>query len=304
MSEVQCLNCSSEFKRLAMIILDILIGGLLTGGIYALLAVGFNLQYGVVRVMNVAHGEFIMLAALSTYSLNVAFGMNPLISLAIFGPLMFILGLLIHKVLFEHLRKVSGSIEMFESRSLLITFGLLFIIQNVALLAWGADIKGYSFLSSPVNLLGAKFAANRLLVLLFALSILLIFYFFLVSTRLGKGIRAATQDMRGAQLIGINIQWMYGLCFGLGALLAGFTGVLMSTMFAVSPAMGFQYTIIAVIVVVLGGLGNILGSLIGGLILGLISSFVLRFEPGLELVVFYILFMIILVLKPKGIFGK
>ena len=110
--------------------------------------------------------------------------------------------------------------------------------------------------------------------------------------------------MKGAQLIGINIQWMYGLCFGLGALLAGLTGVLMSTMFSVSPVIGFQYTIIAVIVVVLGGLGNILGSLIGGLILGLISSFVLRFEPGLELVVFYVLFMIILLLKPKGLFGK
>jgi len=165
-------------------------------------------------------------------------------------------------------------------------------------------MRGYTFLSNPVNLLGAKFAANRLFVLMFALFILLIFYFFLVRTRLGKGIRAATQDMKGAQLIGINIQWMYGLCFGLGALLAGFTGVLMSTMFAVSPVMGFHYTVIAIIVVVVGGLGNILGSLIGGLILGVISSLVLRFEPGLELVVSYVLFMIILLWKPKGIFGK
>jgi len=287
-----------------MITIDIIIGGLLTGGIYALLAVGFNLQYGVVRVMNVAHGEFIMLAAMSTYSLFVAFGINPLISLAILGPMMLLVGLMIHKVLFERLRRVSGSIETFEGRSLLITFGLLFIVQNVAFIAWGADIRGYTFLSNPINLLGAKFAANRILVLFFSLFTLLIFYFFLVGTRLGKGIRAATQEMKGAQLVGINIQRMYGLCFGLGALLAGFTGVLMSTMFAVSPVMGFHYTIIAVIVVVLGGLGNILGSLVGGLILGIISSFVLRFEPGLELVVFYILFMIMLLWKPKGIFGK
>ena len=287
-----------------MITIDIIIGGLLTGGIYALLAVGFNLQYGVVRVMNVAHGEFIMLAAMSTYSLFVAFGINPLISLAIFGPMMLLVGLMIHKVLFERLRRVSGSIETFEGRSLLITFGLLFIVQNVAFIAWGADIRGYTFLSNPINLLGAKFAANRIFVLFFSLFTLLIFYFFLVGTRLGKGIRAATQEMKGAQLVGINIQRMYGLCFGLGALLAGFTGVLMSTMFAVSPVMGFHYTIIAVIVVVLGGLGNILGSLVGGLILGIISSFVLRFEPGLELVVFYILFMMILLWKPRGIFGK
>jgi branched-chain amino acid transport system permease protein len=287
-----------------MIVLDILIGGLLTGGIYALVAVGFNLQYGVVRVMNVAHGEFIMLAAMSTYSLFVLLKINPLVSLCLLGPLMFIVGLFIHKILFENLRKVSGSIEKFESRSLLITFGLLFIVQNIAFIVWGADIRGYSFLSTPVSLLGAIFAANRLLVLFFALFILLIFYLFLSRTRLGKGIRASTQDMRGAQIVGINIQWMYGLCFGFGALLAGFTGVLMSTMFAVSPVMGFHFTITAVIVVVLGGLGNILGSLIGGLILGVVSSIVLRFEPGLELVVSYILFMIILLFKPKGIFGK
>lgn len=287
-----------------MIVLDVIIGGLLTGGIYALLAAGFSLQYGVSRVLNVSHGEFIMLGAMATYSLYIPFGINPLVSLAIVGPVFLIIGSLINRILFERIRRLAGSLEVFEGWSILVSFGLLFIIQNVALLAWGADERGYKFLVIPVNLLGSIFAANRLVALSLAVVIGLSFFFFLVRTRLGKAIRAAAQEETGAQLIGVNIHWMHGLCFGFGALLAGLAGVLISTMFTVSPFMGLPYTIIAIIVVVLGGLGNILGSLVGGLILGLIGSIVLHIEPGLELAVLYMLFMLILLVRPKGIFGK
>ena len=287
-----------------MIVLDVIIGGLLTGGIYALLAAGFSLQYGVSRVLNVSHGEFIMLGALAAYSLYVPFGINPLVSLVILGPIFFIIGSLTNRILFERLRRIAGSIEVFEGQSILVSFGLLFIIQNLALLAWGADERGYKFLVIPINLLGSIFAANRLVALSLAVVIGLSFFFFLVRTRLGKAVRAAAQEETGAQLIGVNIQWMHGLCFGFGASLAGFAGVLISTMFTVSPFMGLPYTIIAIIVVVLGGLGNIIGSLVGGLILGLIGSIVLHIEPGLELAVLYILFMLILLIRPKGIFGK
>ena len=287
-----------------MIVLDVIIGGLLTGGIYALLAAGFSLQYGVSRVLNVSHGEFIMLGAMATYSLYVPFGINPLVSLAIVGPILFVIGFLTNKILFERIRKLAGSVEVFEGWSILVSFGLLFIIQNVALLAWGADERGYKFLVIPVDLFGSIFAANRLLALLLAVVIGICFFLFLVRTRLGKAIRAAAQEETGAQLIGVNIRWMHGLCFGFGALLAGVAGVLISTMFTVSPFMGLPYTIIAIIVVVLGGLGNILGSLVGGLILGLIGSIVLHIEPGLELAVLYLLFMLILLVRPKGLFGK
>jgi branched-chain amino acid transport system permease protein len=287
-----------------VIVLDVIIAGLLTGGIYALLAAGFSLQYGVARVLNVSHGEFIMLGALAAYSLYVPFGINPLVSLAIVGPILFIIGFLINKILFERIRRLAGSIEVFEGWSILVSFGLLFIIQNVALLAWGPNEKGYTFLAVPINLLGAIFPANRLVALLIAVVIGLSFFLFLMGTRLGKAIRAASQEETGAQLIGVNIRWMHGLCFGLGALLAGLAGALISTMFTVSPFMGLPYTIIAIIVVVLGGLGNIMGSLVGGLILGLIGSIVLHIEPGLELAVLYLLFMLILLVRPKGIFGK
>ncbi len=285
-------------------VLDTIIGGILTGAIYALLAAGFNLQYGVARVMNLSHGEFIMLGAMATFSLYVTFGINPLISLAICGPLFFLLGILVHRVLFQPLRGSSESPPIFEGRSLLVSFGLLFCIQNAALLIWGADLRGYTFLDNPVDILGAIFPANRLVCLLFSVVILLAFYFFLVRTRLGKAIRAAAQEMTGAQLIGINIHLMYGLCFGLGALLAGLCGVLLSTIVTVSPLMGMPYSIIAIIVVVLGGLGNVLGSLAGGLILGIIGSIMQHTKPGLELVVFYVIFMLIMLIRPKGIFAK
>jgi branched-chain amino acid transport system permease protein len=282
----------------------VIIGGLLTGGIYALLAAGLSLQYGVARVLNVSHGEFIMLGAMAAYSLFVSLGINPLLSLVIVGPILFIIGYLINKILFERFRRVAGSRKAFEGNTILVSFGLLFIIENVALLAWSPDERGYIFLSIPINLLGAIFAAYRLVALFLALAIGSAFFFFLTRTRLGKAIRAASQEETGAQLIGVNIRWMQGLCFGFGAVLAGVAGVLISTLFTVSPFMGFPYSIIAIIVVVLGGLGNIIGSVIGGLILGLIGNIVLHIEPGLEMAVFYVLFMLILLVRPKGILGK
>jgi branched-chain amino acid transport system permease protein len=285
-------------------ILDITIGGLLTGGIYALTAVGLNLQYGVARVLNIAHGEFIMLGAFATYLLYTLFGINPLVSLSIVGPIVFIIGFLIHNTLFQYLRSSSESIGAFEGRSLLASFGLLFIIQNIALLSWGPEIKGYIYLAEPVNIFGTIFAANRLVALLFAIAIGSAFYLFLVRTRIGKAIRAAAQDPETAQLMGVNIHRMLGLCFGLGALMAGLAGSLISMMFEITPHMGLPYTVIALIVVVLGGLGSIPGSFIGGLILGLIGSIVTYIDPGLSLVAYYMIFILLLLVKPTGILGK
>jgi len=274
------------------------------GGIYALIAMGLSLQYGVARVLNIAHGEFIMLGAFATFSLYTVFGISPLVSLVICGPALFIIGFLIHRTLFQYLRKTSESIDIFEGNSLLASFGLLFIIQNVALLIWRADIRKYSYLASPVSILGAIFAANRLVALLFAVVLSLAFYIFLTRTRLGKAIRSAAQEPATAQMMGVNINRVLAICFGLGALMAGFAGPLISMMYEVQPVMGLQYTIIAIIVVVLGGLGSITGSLIGGFILGLIGSIVTYFDPGLSLVAYYVIFILLLLVKPTGILGK
>ena len=285
-------------------ILDIVLAGLLLGGIYAVTAVGLSLQYGVARVLNIAHGEFIMLGAFITCSLFTSYRINPLLSVAVGGPMVFIIGFFLYITLFKRLRTLSRSPGIYEAKSMLASFGLLFIIQNVAILIWGADIKGYSYLSYGVNLCGAIFAANRLVTLLVAVIIGVAFYLFLSLTRMGKAIRAAAQDPEAAGYMGVNINRVLALCFGLGALMAGIGGSLISICYPIQPTMGFQYTMIAIIVVVLGGMGSIAGSFIGGLLLGLVGSIVTYLEPALSLVAYYVIFMLLLLARPTGILGK
>jgi len=285
-------------------VLDVSISGLLMGGLYALIAMGLSIQYGVARVLNVSHGEFIMLGAFSTWWLHSVFGLNPLLAMLISGPVAFVIGYVLHRTLFTSLRNNSENMGAYEGMSLLASFGLMFIVQNVALLIWGADPQGYTFMTQPVNIFGAIFTTNRLMALVFAVAISLIFYLFLMHTRLGEAIRAAALNPDVAQLMGVNIHWVLALCFGCGAMLAGFAGSLISMIFEITPTMGMEYTIIAIIVVVLGGLGSITGSLIGGFILGLIGSIVTYLKPEISLIAYYIIFMMLILVKPTGILGK
>lgn len=285
-------------------ILDVFIAGLLLGGIYALIAVGLSMQYGVARVLNIAHGEFIMLGGFITWTLFTKFQINPIVCLAVTGPVVFVIGFILYGTLFTRLKRISPSADAFEGSSMLACFGLLFIIQNVAILIWGADIKGYSYMAQSISFAGAKFAVNRLITLGFALVFCIVFYLFLARTRMGKAIRASAQDYEAAGLMGVNIKMVLAICFGLGALMAGLGGTLLSMSYNVQPTMGLEYTMIALIVIVLGGLGSITGSLIGGLILGLIGSIVTYLEPGLSMVAYYVIFMLLLLAKPTGLFGK
>jgi branched-chain amino acid transport system permease protein len=285
-------------------LIDIVISGLLLGGIYALIAMGLSLQYGVAQVLNIAHGEFIMFGAFLSWSLYTVFNLSPLISLSIIGPILFITGFVLYNILFTRLKISSPTTAAYEGNSMLACFGLLFIIQNIAILIWGADIKGYSYFNFSVNILGAVFAANRLLTLCFSLVICSVFYFFLTHTRLGKAIRAAAQNPTAAGLMGVNIKHVLALCFAFGSLMAGLGGGLISMSYQIQPTMGLEFTMIALIVIVLGGIGNILGSLIGGILLGLVGSIVTYTEPGLVMVAYYSIFMILLLAKPTGILGK
>ena len=285
-------------------ILDIAIGGLLTGGIYALIAMGLSLQYGVARVLNIAHGEFIMLGAFTTFTLYTVFGINPLLTLAMIGPVVFAVGFLLHRTMFTRLRVMAPNPDVYVANSMLATFGLMFIIQNLALLGWGADLRSYTYLSFGVDLFGATFSANRLVSLGFAIGIGVAFYLFLIRTRMGKAIRASAQDPATAGLMGVNINRVLAICFGLGAVMAALAGTLLSMRIPITPTMGLNYTVIAIIVVVLGGLGSIPGSFIGGFILGIIGTIVNYIEPSLSLAAYYFIFMLLLLVRPKGIFGK
>jgi branched-chain amino acid transport system permease protein len=285
--------------------LDIAIGGLLMGGIYALIAVGFGLQYGVARVLNIAHGEFIMLGAFCTWTLFTGAGITPLISMLFCAPFFFAIGFVTYGMLYNPLRRSAQSPAVFEGNSMLASFGLLFVIQNLALIIWGTPVRGYSYLAFPVHLSGAVFSANRIVTLIASILLGSAFYFFLVMTRTGKAIRAAAQDPDAAELMGVRIHRVLALCFGFGTMMAALGGLLLSmTSIMLTPVMGMQFTLIAIIVVVLGGLGNIKGCFIGGFILGLVGYLVTSAQPGLSMVAYYVIFLFLLLVKPTGLLTK
>jgi len=282
----------------------VIVSGILNGGIYALAAMGLSMQYGVARVLNLSHGEFIMFAAWLTFTFFTGFQINPLLSIAIIAPGFLLIGFLIHRTLFTTLRKRAPSPAAFEANSLLVAFGLMFIVQNIALLIWRGMPRGYTWLTRGVEILGVSFSLSRLIALGVAVALAVVFYVFVTRSRVGKAIRAAAQDPATAGLMGININRVLPLCFGLGALLAGIAGVLVSMFSSLSTSMGMGYTVIALIVVALGGLGSIPGSFIGGFILGLIGSLVGQFQSSLIMVAFYALLMILLLARPRGLLGK
>lgn len=283
---------------------EIAVSGLLTGGIYALVALGLNLQYGLMRVLNVAHGEFLMVGAYLTYSLHVAWGINPLLTLLVTGPAAFGAGLALHRLLYARALR-GGSAEAIEGQSLLISFGLLFALQNGALLVWSADLTGYEYLSSPVKVAGAVVPANRMVAAGVALGLSLAFYAFLRASMTGKAIRALMQEPDGARLVGIDVSKLHGLCFGAGVAMSAVTGSLISMLFELTPFMGLPYTVTALVVVILGGLGNVLGSVIGALLLGLVeTAAVYLASSDIRVIASYAVLSLILVLRPSGLFGR
>ena len=283
-------------------ILNVVSSGLIMGGVYAIIAMGMSIQYGVARILNVSHGEFIMVGAFLTLVL-VRQNVNPLLAMVIIMPVMFLLGFVLHRTIYKKLGDVSGSAGVFESNSMLVSFGLMFVLQNVALQIWGSQQQAYSFLLRSVNVLGTAIALNRLVVLLFAVAISLLFYLFLQKARLGKAIRAVSQDASSAALMGIKVHRVGAICFGIGAVLAGCAGSLISVINQFNTSIGMSYTIIAIIVVVLGGMGSIPGSLLGGFILGFIGTLVNYIDPSLSLVAYYLIIIVLLLVKPSGLMG-
>lgn len=284
--------------------IDVIITGLILGGLYALIAVGLSLQYGVGRVLNVSHGEFIILAALAAYSLYTVTGIHPLVAITFVAPVLFAIGFGLDRTLFNDLRRTSFDEDHFEGRSLLVSFGLLFVIQNLMLVFWGAGLRGLSVLNTPVEILGRRYGLNRLVTLLVAVTVSVAFYLFIRHTRLGKAIRAAAERPDMAEALGVNRKQVLAICFGLGAALAGLAGILYSMMFEIQASRGIELTVVAIVVVVVGGLGSITGSLIGGFLLGLVISLVNFIDPSLSLVAFYLIFIVVLLVKPSGLLGR
>ncbi|MFM8609094.1 MAG: branched-chain amino acid ABC transporter permease [Burkholderiaceae bacterium] len=285
--------------------LELIASGLITGGIYALVALGLNLQYGLMRILNIAHGEFLMLGAYLTWMMQASFGWNPLLMVPLSFALLMALGVAIHFICFRRLNATSPNLDIFEARGLMVAFGLMFLVQNLVSYVWGGDLRGYDFLTEPVKLGEAQFAANKLLVFALALAFCAGLIVLLRMTLLGKGVRALMQSPIGAQLVGIDTKKLHPLMFGIGLGLSGVAGCLLSMAYTIAPAMGEPYTVTALIVITLGGFGSMGGALAGGLLLGVVEAIGMHYtNPSLKALLSYAVFIGVLLLRPEGLFTR
>ena len=285
-------------------ILPLIIVGIFQGSVYGLLAMGLSLQYGVCRVLNITHGEFVMLGAVLTFTLS-GLGINPLLAPVIIGPVLFGVGFLLQATLFRGLKARAPSPAAFEGNALLAAFGVMYIIQYIARIRWGGRLMPTYYLDDIVSFLGMDLVKNQIVTFAIALALGVAVYLFLSRSRMGRAIRATAEDPGTAGLMGVNTNIILAFSFGLGALLAGTAGTLVSMKTAVSTSMGFSNTVIALIVVVLGGLGSVPGSFVGGIVIGIVSLLVAGlWEPILTVPVYYAMLMVLLLVRPTGILGK
>ena len=284
---------------------ELIASGVITGGVYALVALGLNLQYGLMRILNIAHGEFLMVGAFLTWAATTGLGISPLLMIPVSFALLMALGLAVHRLSFRRLTRTSPNLDIFEARGLMVAFGLMFLVQNFAQLVWGGDLRGYDFQTEPVAIGGTRFAGNKILLLFFALLISAALIVVLRRTLYGKGVRALMQSPAGAQLVGIDTERLHPLMFGVGLGLSGVAGCLLSMTYTISPSMGEPYTVTALIVITLGGFGSMGGALVGGLALGVIEAVGMHYtSPSLKSLLSYGIFIAVLLWRPNGLFNK
>lgn len=282
-----------------------LISGLVLGGTYALIAMGLTIQYGIARIMNLAYGETIIAAAFLAYVLYGQWGIDPVLGLLIAVPIGFAFGYVIYGLMLRPLVLRSASRESLEIDSILATFGLLFVIQGVMLVVFGSNYTSYNYLNVGIDVFGAVVAANRLLALALAIVIGGGLYLLLTRTLWGTALRAVAVAPKSAPLAGIDVNRAARFAFAIGCSLAAAGGVVVSTYQTFTATAGVVFTMKALVVVIMGGVGNILGALSAGLILGLVETFVASYlDPGLTLAATYVIFLAVLLWRPAGLFGR
>lgn len=280
--------------------LTILVAGILLGGIYALVAVGLNLIFGVTRVVNFAQGELVMLGMYAAYVAHAFVGLDPYVSALIVAPMAFLLGLGLQRWLFQPLLE-EPMMQLFAS------FGLLILLQNLVLLVTGGGAKSVrtGYAGEAIDWAGVSISIPRLVIFVLTTLITVALVLFLKKTFLGTAIRSVSQDRQAARLMGINVERTYMLTFGLGAGLAGLAGVLLAPLFTLTPEIGFSFILPAFAVVILGGLGSVTGAYVGGLLVGVIESLAgFYIDPSLKQAFWFSLFVIVLVVRPSGLMGR
>ena len=281
--------------------LQAVICGLLLGGIYALVASGFSLISGVMKILNFSHGALIMLGAYSTYWLTVTLGIDPLLTIPINMVIMYILGFLLQKFVINLIVRAPTYM------TLIFTFGLDMILVNAAIVLWTGNMRTVPVPNAGANVtfLDAALPVTRLIAFIIALLVTVVLYILMSKTRFGKAITAARMDLDAAMLVGVNIPNTYANTFGIGAALAGVAGSLIAMLGPISPNLGALYSVRAFAICVLGGTGSMIGPLVGGLIMGILETIGTNFiGAGLKDAIPFAILVLILVIRPRGIFGK
>jgi len=284
----------------ANLTIQLLIQGVLLGGIYGLIAIGLSLIFGVMGVINFAHGQLMVMAMYVSYWIFILLGIDPYLSLVVVAGVIFVLGYLIQSTVVNRILDYPEAIQVLP----LVSMGL--ILENLALLLWGPDHRSpQTALSLETLWIGPiMIDVSRLIAFVVAILITVLIFIFLKKTVTGKRIRAASDNRTGAILVGIDVDRINNVSFGLGAATTAAAGVLLLPLMPISPYMGHDFTLTAFIVVILGGMGNLIGALVGGLILGVAESTSTLFLPAtLKHAVSFTILIIIMLFRPHGLFG-
>jgi branched-chain amino acid transport system permease protein len=279
--------------------------GVFVGSNYGVAAAGLSLVFGVLRVLNVAHGELLMLGGYVSFWLFALLGVDPFVSILISAPVLLLLGLALHRGLFATIERLDEETRI--KTSLLVSFGLGLVLQNLARFAFTADERSVTtaYAGGSAVVFGLVFPYTRVASLAVACLAIVALDQALHRTYVGKAIRATSEDWRAAALAGINIRRTYLITFGIGAALAGLAGSLVSISSSIAPTLGAAWTLKALVVIVLAGMGSVFGAFVAGLLLGAaeaVSTFL--FGSTYREVVGLALFLIVLLVRPQGLFGR
>jgi branched-chain amino acid transport system permease protein len=283
-------------------LIQVLIGGLLQGGMYALGAFGLSLVFGVLGILNVTHGDFLMLGGLLCYGIYVVLGLDPLVSLVIVVPVFFVVGCLFERVLIQPL--LAKSPHELLMGSILVTLGAALAIEDLVPFLWTQSFSGIPYTVRSLVIGDVVIPTLRLAILLGIVILTLLLHLFLRRTFVGIALRAMTQNRQGAMLVGINLPRLSMLAFGIGTALVATAGVAHAMLYSITPTMGIPLTLKYLTIVVLGGLGSLLGSVLGGMVLGISEALTsLYIGPEWAPTVAFIVLIIVLVTRPQGVFG-
>lgn len=280
--------------------LQLMVNGLLLGGAYAIISIGLTLIFGVVRIVNFAHGEFLMIGMYAVWLFAQHMGLHPYASAPLVALVLFFFGALMQRFIIQPLLSADGHIQIFA------TVGVSTAMLNLALMVFGADIRKVdaSFGAEALSIASMTFVSGQLITFVIAIVVAACMHFFLKHTFTGRAFRALAQNRMSAALMGVNVNAMYVLAFGIGTGLVGLASGLLAVQYPAFPTVGTYFVLTAFVIVVLGGMGSLPGAVIGSMFIGVIDSLAgFYVGPDLKEVIYFVIFLGILTIRPTGLFG-